>query len=82
MGAVKRGIVARIAGGATMFSCGGTDRFNIGERNVISVKSTLQSLQIPIMAQDVGKDFGRTMIADSGEGTVTIKSANRGQWTL
>jgi chemotaxis protein CheD len=82
MGALKARIHAKIAGGATMFNVGNNDRFNIGERNTTAVKSALQSLQIPILAQDTGKDFGRTMIVDTKNGMVTIKSATKGVWTL
>jgi chemotaxis protein CheD len=81
MGASKAVIRAKIAGGAVMFKLN-NDRFNIGERNIAAVKAALQSLNIPIMAQDVGKDFGRTMIVDSGTGAVTIKSAHMGTWNL
>jgi chemotaxis protein CheD len=81
MGAGRAGLTAKIAGGAVMFKIG-NDRFNIGERNITSVKATLASLRIPILAQDTGKDFGRTMVVDSSTGVVTIKSANKGTWTL
>jgi chemotaxis protein CheD len=81
MGASKAIIRAKIAGGAVMFKLG-NDRFNIGERNVIAVKTALQALSIPIMAQDCGKDFGRTMIVSAEDGSVIIKSANKGTWNL
>ncbi|MCL1832082.1 MAG: chemotaxis protein CheD [Oscillospiraceae bacterium] len=81
MGVMRGGIKARIAGGAVMFKTG-SDRFNIGERNIVAVKAALQALRIPILAQDVGKDFGRTMIVDPNTGLVSIKSASKGQWTL
>jgi len=81
MGASKTAIQAKIAGGAVMFKVG-SDRFNIGERNVVAVKAALMALRIPIIAQDTGKDFGRTMIVDSATGAVTIKSATKGAWTL
>jgi chemotaxis protein CheD len=79
MGALT--INAKIAGGALMFKVG-NDRFNIGERNVVAVRAALQALRIPVLANDTGKDFGRTMIIETATGIVTIKSANKGQWTL
>jgi chemotaxis protein CheD len=81
MGAMRTSIQAKIAGGAVMFKIG-NDRFNIGERNIAAVKATLQSLRIPIISQDTGKDFGRTMFVTADDGGVTIKSANRGEWKL
>ncbi|MCL1881692.1 MAG: chemotaxis protein CheD [Oscillospiraceae bacterium] len=81
MGAIKSTIKAKIAGGAIMFKLA-NDRFNIGERNVVAVKATLQSLRIPVLAQDTGKDYGRTMIVNATDGSVIIKSANRGAWNL
>lgn len=81
MGASKSVIRAKIAGGAVMFKVD-TDRFNIGERNVAAVKAALQSLGIAVMAQDTGKDFGRTMIVNAEDGSVTIKSATKGTWNL
>jgi chemotaxis protein CheD len=81
MGAGRVGLQAKIAGGAVMFKVG-TDRFNIGERNIAAVKTALQALRIPIIGQDTGKDYGRTMILDPGDGMVVIKSANRGEWRL
>ena len=60
MGAMKTGITAKIAGGALMFNIA-SDRFNIGERNVVAVKAALQALRIPIIAQDTGLNYGRTV---------------------
>ena len=33
---------------------------NIGQRNVAAVKAELMKLRIPIVAEDTGKDYGRT----------------------
>ena len=59
MGASKARMKAKIAGGATMFATA-SDKFNIGERNVEAVKKFLNANHIPILAQDVGLDYGRT----------------------
>ncbi len=54
---------AKIAGGAQMFnhilksSIG-----NVGENNVIAVKNKLSELKIPIISEDVGLNFGRTIV--------------------
>lgn len=69
-------LTAKIAGGAQMFAASGT--FNIGERNVDAVKKVLQHYRIPIIAQDTGKNYGRTVFFDASTGTMEIKSASQG----
>lgn len=64
---------AKIAGGAQMFnyllksSIG-----NIGDNNVIAVKNKLSDLHIPIVAEDVGLNFGRTVVFDPNTYELTI----------
>ncbi|MEG1448817.1 MAG: chemotaxis protein CheD [Oscillospiraceae bacterium] len=80
----KRGInrvnlKAKIAGGAQMFKTSNmSSNLNIGERNVAATKVALQKLRIPIIAQDVGLDYGRTVKFDLADGSVTIKSIKSG----
>ena len=64
---IKKGsLVAKIAGGATMFVfSGSSDLGSIGERNIKSVKEVLADFSIPIVAEDVGADYGRTIIFDN-----------------
>jgi chemotaxis protein CheD len=81
MGATRAAITAKIAGGATMFAAG-SDRFNIGERNVIAVKASLQSLNIRIMAHDTGLNYGRTVFFNPENGEVKVKSATKGERIL
>lgn len=74
-GASRLRMVAKIAGGAKMFEIKGNSTIgNIGERNVLAVKETLQNLKIKIYAEDVGLNYGRTIIFDSVTGNLTIKS--------
>jgi len=82
MGAKRSRIVAKIAGGAQMFSgLTSSSIANIGQRNVAAVKETLAELKIPIVGEDVGKDYGRTLFFYPEDGRVRIKSANKGEWT-
>jgi chemotaxis protein CheD len=78
LGAMQTGMTAKIAGGATMFATN-CDRFNIGERNVVAVKATLQSLRIPIIAQDTGENYGRTVFFYPEDGRMLVKSATKGE---
>ncbi|MFA9423916.1 MAG: chemotaxis protein CheD, partial [Sedimentibacter sp.] len=47
---------------------------NIGERNIEATKETLQKLRIKLLAEDTGKNFGRTITFDSNTGNLTIKT--------
>ncbi|MEA5010141.1 MAG: chemotaxis protein CheD [Angelakisella sp.] len=81
MGARKNNLKAKIAGGAQMFSSVSNSSIaNIGQRNVQAVKDVLSELKIPIIAEDTGENYGRTLYFDSGNGSMRIKSANRGEW--
>ena len=55
---------------------------NIGMRNVMAVKETLLKLGIPIIAEDTGKDFGRTVYFYAEDGKMQVKSAKMGELTL
>lgn len=74
-------IKAKIAGGAQMFpGFNNTVLSSIGDRNIIAVKNELARLKIPVIAEDVGKDYGRTQYFNSTDGTMTIKSVLKGEW--
>ncbi len=78
LGAYKHRTTAKIAGGASMFSFNSNTQLNIGERNVIATTETLKELKIPIIAQDTGLNYGRTIILDTENGELTVKSAIKG----
>lgn len=81
MGAVKIRLRAKIAGGAQMFApVNNTTLAAIGERNVIAVKKELARLSIPIVAEDTGKNYGRTLYLTAADGVMRIKSVNKGEW--
>lgn len=70
-------LTAKIAGGAQMFQVS-LNSFNIGQRNVESVKKLLESYKIPIIAQDTGLNYGRTVFFDASTGIMQVKSVNKG----
>lgn len=79
VGASKRRLVAKIAGGAQMFkTLTNTAIGNIGSRNVIAVKQALAKESIRIIAEDTGKDYGRTLYFYTVDGSVDVKSAIKG----
>lgn len=76
MGANRGRMKAKIAGGAVMFATS-SDKFNIGERNVQAVRAALNELRIPIIAEDTGLDYGRTVFFYPETGIMEVKAATR-----
>ncbi len=78
-----RGVTARIAGGASMFAAlllsGGT---NMGERNVEATLRALELAGVPLVAQDTGGDYGRSVALDVHTGRVAVRSLRRGASVL
>lgn len=77
LGASRSRLRAKIAGGATMFTLA-NDKFNIGDRNVSEVKKMLARERIPILAEDTGADYGRTVFFYPETGVMEIRAAARG----
>ncbi len=79
LGASKARMVAKITGGAQMFAyTSTTDTMRIGDRNVEATKLILAELGIPVVAQDVGLNYGRTITFSSETGLVTVKTISNG----
>lgn len=76
MGAKKYRLTAKIAGGAQMFSTNSTV-FNIGERNIEAVKKVLSTYNIPIIAEETGSNFGRTVFFYSEDGIMEVRAATK-----
>ena len=53
------------------------DALNVGEKNVRAVKKVLEEFKIPILADDTGLNYGRTIIIDSNTGLLTIKAVGK-----
>jgi chemotaxis protein CheD len=82
-GAKRPLLKAKIAGGATMFSgLSNSSIANIGQRNTQAVKMELLRQRIPIVAEDTGRDFGRTLLLAAEDGSMRIKSATKGEWVF
>lgn len=81
LGARPAQLKAKIAGGAQMFaSMSNASIANIGARNVAAVKATLQRLHIPIVAEDTGANYGRTLLFNAVDFSMTIRSPKRPEW--
>lgn len=82
LGCARARITAKIAGGAKMFEVSGDSAFgNIGARNVQAVKAVLQSFRIPILAEDTGLNYGRTLYFYAETGVMVVKSFSNGTRT-
>lgn len=78
LGAAKSKLVAKMAGGAQMFTFGGKgDSMRIGPRNVDSCKLMLSKLNIPLIAEDTGGNYGRTIELDLESGILFIRSIQK-----
>ncbi|MBQ8826648.1 MAG: chemotaxis protein CheD [Oscillospiraceae bacterium] len=76
MGASPARLVAKIAGGAQMFSTT-SSVFNIGERNVAAVKKILAAYKIKIIAEEIGENYGRTVFFHADTGIMEVRAATR-----
>jgi chemotaxis protein CheD len=79
LGAARRRITARLAGGASMFgniSPAGT--IQMGERNVVACRQVLEQLGVPLLGEAVGGDYGRTVRLDVTSGRVEVSSIRHG----
>lgn len=73
MGANKKGMHVRLAGGAAMAT--GPQGFDIGKRNYLAIRKILWSNGMFINAEDVGGNAARNLYMDMADGTVTVRSS-------
>ena len=55
---------------------------NMGERNVEATRRALEVARVPLVAQDTGGDFGRSVFFDVADGRVVVRSLKRGELVL
>ncbi len=83
IGGNKSNFVAKIVGGSQMFSFNSNnDILKIGERNVIATKTKLKELNIKIISEDTGGNFGRTIILNSTDGSLQVRTIGHGEKTI
>ncbi|MDD4299115.1 MAG: chemotaxis protein CheD [Methanomicrobium sp.] len=70
-GSNKRDIIAKIAGGSSMFKQF-KGNLDIGGRNIEAIKVALQTCHISLVAEDVGGNFGRSITYNPKTGGVVI----------
>lgn len=82
-GANRKNVVAKIAGGAQMFAFkSDNDMLRVGDRNVEATKEKLKQLQIPLLAEDTGKNSGRTIEFYPETGELLVKSVGKPSYKI
>ncbi len=77
-GASKDRLIAKIAGGAQMFSVNkNSPMLQVGQRNVDAVKKKLKELGIKLTAEDTGLNYGRTVIFYPETGEYLIRAIGK-----
>ena len=83
LGAKRSRMTAKLAGGAMMFSFQNkSEMVRIGDRNVEAAKKKLAELQIPILAEDTGENYGRTVVFYPETGDYLIRAVGKEQKTI
>jgi chemotaxis protein CheD len=78
-GASPRRITARIAGGASMFAVlAAPGTVQMGERNIVAAREALRAAGLPVVGEDVGADYGRTVRFRVADGRMEISSVMHG----
>lgn len=79
----SQNLIAKVAGGSKMF-CYETENefFNIGMQNVAAVHKKLASWSVPILAEDVGNTYGRTILFDPETGELQIRIAGSEEYVI
>lgn len=78
IGAKKERMVAKIAGGAMMFAFKSQNELTmVGQRNAAASKAKLKELGIPLLAEDTGENYGRTVIFYPETGEFHIRAVGK-----
>ena len=75
-------IVARMAGGARMFAALLSSGINMGQRNIDATRAALFRLGIPVVSEDVGGEYGRSVRVIAATGVMTVRSLAGGDREL
>ena len=70
--AAKSRMVAKLAGGASLFTT--MDTLRIGEKNAEMVKKKLRQEGIRVVAEDTGGNYARTIKLDTCTGRLSVKT--------
>ena len=73
-GANYTAVEAKIAGGSDMFEFESFGE-GVGQRNITAAKEELDKLGVPLVAEDIGGEHGRTVEFTPGTGSLVVKTA-------
>ncbi len=75
-GVIRNRVIAKIFGGANMFSSNGTGHsvLEIGKRNTAAVKKKLKEERIRLVAEDTGGSHGRSIEFHTDSGKVIVRT--------
>ena len=80
LGASRTRLVAKIAGGAQMFAfANATDIMRVGARNAEAAKKILKEMNIRLLAEDTGGNYGRTVQINLNDGVYKVKTIDKGE---
>jgi chemotaxis protein CheD len=83
LGARPGRLKARLVGGAAMFqTLMVPGSLNMGARNIIASRQALERAGIPVIAEAVGGDFGRSVRFHVGAGRTTVSSVGKADVVL
>jgi chemotaxis protein CheD len=76
-GGKKFNIIAKLVGGAQMFSPSDNEILEIGSRNIKTAYNILEKERIKIKGEDIGGNQGRTMTFDLKTGKIRIRTTGK-----
>jgi len=83
LGAAPERLRARLVGGASMFaSLSAPGVAQMGERNLQASREALKAAGIPLVAEDTGQDYGRSVYFDVADGRLEVRTVLHGSREL
>lgn len=76
-GAIRQDMVAKMIGGAKMFSSYDDSESGVGTQNIRSIKQILKKERIPLIAEDVGGHHGRNIEFHLDSGKVIVRAMGK-----
>jgi chemotaxis protein CheD len=73
-------MIVKLVGGASVIASSAS--FNIGKRNILTIKNLLGQHGMGPTAEDVGGHISRTVTVDVDTGRVVIASCGRDHWEI
>jgi len=83
LGAEPRRLVAKLAGGASMFAQLMTPgNVQMGERNILAAREALRAAAIPLVGEAVGGEVGRSLRFHVRDGRVEVRSVGTDAYVI